>query len=417
MALSRALALCACALPGVELARTMEQKCRIRPGGAGEGNSFSVARDGPAGNVTARERCFARVMAMPATRCKVERTARELCAHSYIFVGGLFHSGTGVLRRALAEVAPTRVSIHEKTHTIEDEGKYMQTVYAFDRDRDAKLWHCAFIESKRDELKYPPHTNGSLWRDASDALASAPRGSTLLFAQWARFWDLAKPILVEKTPMNMLRVGYLDALFPEMASFAVIVRHPFGTCAVQLKIVFKLLLDAPLPPGVGRPRSAQAGARPALDQRGRPRVNLRFLFQRLDSILAAWCEMYERFEADASRVARAAIVRFEPMLADPSDAARRTLRALGFAPREAGHGRALNWDKQASGIDSRHASAWHWQYGERFAQLQWLSRPENGGSGQWAALVRKYEERVRWYGYSLRNLTSLEAPVSSMVCM
>lgn len=410
--LGAALALCACALPCCAPHRSIAQKCHVAPGGASEGNSFKAYRDGPAGNATARERCFQRVMAMPATMCKTEANTRELCAHSYIFVGGLFHSGTGALRRSLGEVAPRRVSVHADTHNIEDEGKYMQTVYVVNRNRDAKLWHCAFIESRRDDIQHPPHTPGSLWRDESDALAATPRGSTLLFAQWARFWDLSKPILVEKSPMNMLRVRFLDALFPEMASFAVIVRHPFGSCTMQLKIAFKALLDAPLPPAPGR---AQSGA--ALRPAGRAHVFTKHLFLRLESILSAWAEMYEQFEADARHVARATIVRFEPMLSEPHEAARRTLRALGLMPPEPRHGRALNFDKWAAGIDPRHAYVWQWQYGERFAQLQWLARPENGGNNEWERLVRRYEPRLRRYGYSLRNFTKLEPPDSPMVCM
>lgn len=413
------LALSACAPKGVLPKRSLVQKCHVEPGGASEGNMFRAPRDGPAANATARERCVTRVMAMPATMCKVDATVRELCAHSYVFVGGIFHSGTGALRHALGEVAPTRVSVHADTHHIEDEGKYMQTVYVVNRNRDARLWHCAFIESRRDDAQHPPHTPGSLWRDESDALGAEPRGSTLLFAQWARFWDLRKPILVEKSPMNMLRVRFLDALFPEMASFAVIVRHPFGSCSMALKLAFKALVDAPLAPAPGAARDARAAEATQWPSgaRGRARISTRHIFLRLDSIISAWAAMYARYETDARRVARATIVRFEPMLADPREAARRTLRALGLAEPLPPQRRALNYDRWSAGIDARHAYVWRWQYADRFAQLQWLSRPENGGEMEWEALVQKYEPRMRWYGYSLRNLSSLEPPLSPLVCV
>ncbi|KAJ1636969.1 hypothetical protein T492DRAFT_860649 [Pavlovales sp. CCMP2436] len=180
------------------------ERCHVHTHGTALRETFVASRDGPAGNASARELCYARVMAMPATMCTRESTVRELCSHSYIFIGGLFHSGTGAIRTALAAAAPSRVSVHSNTHRIEDEGKYMQTVYVVNRNRDARLWHCAFLESKRDESQHPPHTPGALRKDEADALSLNPRGSALLFSQWARFWDTRMPILVEKSPMNLL---------------------------------------------------------------------------------------------------------------------------------------------------------------------------------------------------------------------
>jgi hypothetical protein len=411
---ARLCALLLVSLPAAQPARSIAEKCHVRPGGASVGNSFAVARDGPAGNSSARPRCYERVMAMPATMCKVEPTVRELCAHSYVFVGGLFHSGTGALRKALAAVAPLRVSVHAGMHAIEDEGKYVQTVYLVNRNRDAKLWHCAFIESQRDAAQHPPHTPGSLWRDESDALASAPKGSTLLFAQWARYWDLSAPILVEKSPMNMLRTRFLDTLFPEMASFAVVIRHPFGACTMQLKILFKTLLAAPLP---AEPSGGARAEPPPVNRRGRPQYNLAFIFRRLDSILSAWLDLYARYEDDSRHVARATMLRFETMVAAPHEAARRALGALGMAP-DATRGRTLNFDKWASAIDPRHAFEWHWQYGRRFEQLQWLARAERGATERtaWDELVRTYEPRLRRYGYSLVNFTSVEPALVPIVC-
>jgi hypothetical protein len=346
-------------------------------------------------------------MAMPATMCKSEEVVRELCAHSYVFICGLFHSGTGTLRRAIASVAPQRTSIHSGTNRIEDEGKYMQTVYPVNHERDARLWHCAFAESKRiDDSRHPPHSAGSLALDEVDAANAAPRGSSLLFAQWARWWDLSRPILVEKSPMNMLRTRYLDALFPEMASFAAIIRHPFGACTMQLKAAFKALLAPPLEHG-------GSGAR-----RGRaPRVYTA-IFDRLRSILDAWLDLYAQYERDTRPLARATLVRFEALLANPDQAARRVLLALGMQPDRV-HGRALNLDKHTVGIDASHAHRWYFEYADRFAELKLLTRAGSDArapSPAWDALVEQYEPLLRRYGYSLRNMTILVRPDAPIVC-
>mmetsp|Transcript_5878 Transcript_5878/g.15377 ORF Transcript_5878/g.15377 Transcript_5878/m.15377 type:complete len:411 (+) Transcript_5878:261-1493(+) len=383
------------------------ERCHVHTHGTALRETFVASRDGPAGNASARELCYARVMAMPATMCTRESTVRELCSHSYIFIGGLFHSGTGAIRTALAAAAPSRVSVHSNTHRIEDEGKYMQTVYVVNRNRDARLWHCAFLESKRDESQHPPHTPGALRKDEADALSLNPRGSALLFSQWARFWDTRMPILVEKSPMNLVRTRFLASLFPEMASFAVIVRHPFGTCAMQLKSAFKLF-------------TAQVQSQRSQIRRGRPGVDLSHVFRRLDSIVKSWADLYGTFETDAKHVRRSVMVRFEALLSDPHEAARRTLLALGLRPDDT-RGRSLNFDKWATGIDARKAYEWAWQYAEQFSQLQLLSSAGTRGAqqrgSQWEALVRNYEGRAGRYGYSLSNFTNLGPPTSPLVCI
>jgi hypothetical protein len=48
-----------------------------------------------------------------------------------------------------------------------------------------------------------------------------------LFAEWCRYWDLAKPYLLEKSRPNLIRTRFLQALFPQ-SSFIVISRHPIA---------------------------------------------------------------------------------------------------------------------------------------------------------------------------------------------
>lgn len=439
--------------------RTVSQKCHVSPG-----RGLALAREaadepalGPAGNRTARTLCERRVLEMPATMCKGEATVRELCAHAYIFIGGFFHSGTGALRGALSAAAPAHVSVHINTHNIQDEGKYMQTVYHFHPQFDAKLWHCAFAEGRRDEANlHPPHSRTALHRDESDALASEPRGSTLLFAQWARFWQLDKPVLVEKTPMNLLRTRYLQTLFPEVASFAIIIRHPLGCCAMMLKQIFKGLLPglaAERVPAGGKRRGGKARGRfDAPDgERGGPRAHAantrrgptgrrlqprasppapldgapslrpaqqQLIFRRLESIVGYWADKHAQFEEDSRVLQRATVVRFEALLVDPVPGARAALRALGFALPPAGvhvRGRALNFDTWAQGLDARYTWEWHARFKAAFDLLRALPPGAPGDDSPWDAFVAAYEPAVRRYGYSLHNLTALRAPLVRLV--
>ena len=51
-----------------------------------------------------------------------------------------------------------------------------------------------------------------------------------LYAEWRRYWDVSKPILVEKSPRHMLMTRLLQYYFTaERSFFIVVMRHPYGT--------------------------------------------------------------------------------------------------------------------------------------------------------------------------------------------
>ena len=55
-----------------------------------------------------------------------------------------------------------------------------------------------------------------------------------LFAQWSRYWDVNKDVLVEKSPPNIIRSRFLQAMFPR-SWFLFIVRHPIPTSLATRK--------------------------------------------------------------------------------------------------------------------------------------------------------------------------------------
>ncbi|KAK3237325.1 hypothetical protein CYMTET_52589, partial [Cymbomonas tetramitiformis] len=57
----------------------------------------------------------------------------------------------------------------------------------------------------------------------------------ILFRQWARMWDLEKPVLLEKSPPNMMWMRFLQGMFPTASRFVVITRHPLAVSLAHRK--------------------------------------------------------------------------------------------------------------------------------------------------------------------------------------
>jgi len=55
-----------------------------------------------------------------------------------------------------------------------------------------------------------------------------------LFAEWATYWDLSCPVLLEKSPPNLVRTRFLQAMFPE-SLFVVMTRHPVAVSLATQK--------------------------------------------------------------------------------------------------------------------------------------------------------------------------------------
>ncbi|MEV5575061.1 sulfotransferase [Spirillospora sp. NPDC052269] len=120
-----------------------------------------------------------------------------------VFIGGLHRSGTTLLASLLG--THPEISAFENTGAPMDEGEHLQTVCPTDEHHGGP-GRFAFTEE-------------------AHMTEASPEVAERLAAQWSRYWDLSLPVLLEKSPPNMLRFRFLQQAFPH-SKFILITRHP-----------------------------------------------------------------------------------------------------------------------------------------------------------------------------------------------
>ena len=113
-----------------------------------------------------------------------------------------------------------------------------------------------------------------------------------LLALWAPHWSLDRTVLLEKSPPNLIRARFLQALFPE-AAFVIVVRHPV---AVAL--------------------ATQKWSRTSVG-----------------SLLRHWLAAHRTFEADRPSLHRVLVVSYEGLARDPPGTLARVQELAGLSPR------------------------------------------------------------------------------------
>ena len=136
--------------------------------------------------------------------------------HKFIFICGLHRSGTSLLYKILKN--QKTISGFKNTTAIEDEGQHLQSVFnaankhggpgKFGFDKDSFLNEKSEIIKKENKYK--------------------------LFSEWSKYWDLSKEYLIEKSPPNLVRTLFLQAMFPN-SYFITIYRHPAATSLATKK--------------------------------------------------------------------------------------------------------------------------------------------------------------------------------------
>jgi hypothetical protein len=244
--------------------------------------------------------------------------------HRLVFLAGLHRSGTTLLARLLA--AHPEVSGFSGTGAPADEGQHLQTVYPPATDYGGPGSFGFAPESHLTE---------------ASPLVSVDNARTL-DEQWSPHWDLARRVLLEKSPPNLLKTRFLQALFPGSA-FVVIVRHPIP---------------------VSIPTAKWRGTR------------------RYDRLFEHWLRCHALFEADREHLDRVHVLSYEQLVRDPADVLGGIFEFLELDP-------IAPSEPVETGANEKYFG--QWQKMKRDLRMR-----------AYLDLVSlRYERRVRDYGYSL----------------
>ena len=244
--------------------------------------------------------------------------------HQLVFLAGLHRSGTTLLARLLA--AHPEISGFSGTGVPADEGQHLQTVYP-----------PAAVYGGPGRFGFAPEAHVT---EASPLVSE--ESARTIFDEWSPHWDLSRRLLLEKSPPNLLKTRFLQALYPGSA-FVVIVRHPIP---------------------VSVPTAKWRGTR------------------RYDRLLEHWLRCHALFAADREHLDRVHVLTYEQLVGDPEGVLRGIFEFLEVAPIPPS-------EPVEAGANEKY-----------FRQWQELKRDPRMRA--YLDLVSLwYERRVRRYGYSL----------------
>ena len=245
-----------------------------------------------------------------------------------IFLGGLHRSGTSLLFRILRDHPD--ISGFYNTGVPEDEGQLLQTVYP------------------------PARTYGGPGRFGFNSHAFLDEKSPLvsetnarkLFAEWGPYWNLESRYLLEKSPPNLVRSRFLQALFPG-ASFVMLLRHPVAvTFATQ-----------------------------------------KWSGTAVETLLEHWLLCHERYEADKDCIDRLHTLKYEELIMDPEQRLAQIYEFLNLDP--VPHGQVVE-----QGVNDKYFQRWRDTMSDSSARTN--------------RIISRYEARVRAFGYSLEELDRVD---------
>jgi len=243
---------------------------------------------------------------------------------------------------ALLADHPEASGFHD-TGVPEDEGQHLQSVYP---TASAMGGPGRFGFDRRAHL-------------TEDSPLVSARSRRTLEAEWGRHWDVSKPLLVEKSPPNLMRGRFLQALFPD-SCFVMVMRHPIAvSCATE-----------------GWTAAARG---PGAKLRRGP-----LAWTKTGDLLRHWLVAHRALAGDRPFIRDLTVVRYEDLVERPARELSRIHRLLGVNDSEASL-------PVRGGINDAYFDRW-----ERRRRHP-LTRPYI------ARLIDRYEGAVNEFGYSLRE--------------
>ena len=258
--------------------------------------------------------------------------AEDVDQHHYVFIGGLPRSGTTLLAAEIAR-SPGVANL-EGIGPVADEGQYVQDVYPTQQQAGGI-----------DRFAYSPDMHLT---ESSPLVSGASRAA--LWTAWAPHWDTSKEVLVEKTPSNLLKMRFLQALFPG-SSFVVVLRHPVAEAM-------------------------------ALRARGWSRRSV-------GRLVDHWVRAHEVMAEDLPLIERVVVVRYEDLVTQPAD-------VLGALQAFLGLGRVAAGEEPRRDLNDRYLADW------RSGGL--LTRLANRRT------VSRYASEIGRYGYSFTSPMPVGGP-------
>jgi len=263
-------------------------------------------------------------------------------SHSFIFVTGLHRSGTSPLHRCLR--SHPQVSGFHNTGVSEDEGQHLQTVLP----RGGAYGGPG---------RFGRHPEAHMTEEHPAANAQT---AAALFAQWSPYWDLSKPYLVEKTPINLTRTRLFQALFPG-AHFIVLIRHPAAVALATYNAY------------------ASFGKVPDTT---------------ITNLIEHWVLCYETFLEDAPYLQQRILIRYEDFAQRPQETLDGIYDSLGLP--------------HHSCDEAIHP------HSDRLYQEQWRAMSRDPRHQEDIERASRFEERIQRFGYSLREWSESESPAESL---
>lgn len=186
-----------------------------------------------------------------------------------VFVGGLHRSGTTPLARVLGS-HPAISGLHN-TGVKEDEGQHLQSVYPPAN---------TYGGPGKFALAPPAHLT-----EASPLVS--PANAFRIATEWLPYWDPAHPLLLEKSPPDLIMGRFLQALFPGSA-LLVVIRHPVVVSLSTVK---------------WRRLASRRSWR----------------HQSLEKLVHHWFAAHQLLREDAAHLGRLHVVKYEDLLAEPDE--------------------------------------------------------------------------------------------------